>query len=485
MRCARNICAATLMDDCLNKTETMQNITFDELVIGQSACLTRTLTQKDIALFAVVSGDVNPAHMNPAFAQQSFFHGIIGHGMWTGALISTLLGTVMPGPGTIYLGQEMQFKHPVRVGDAITVRITVKSKRADKHIVVLDCLCQNEKGEVIVEGTATVIAPVERITLPRPDLPAVEIYATDHYRTIMEGAKKFAKIKVAVVHPVQANAIQAIAEACELTLIEPILIGPAKRILQAAQESGIDISLWNLIDVEHSHAAAAKAVNMAAKGEADAIMKGSLHTVELLEAVLAPDAGLRTERRISHAYIIDTPIYHKPLIITDAAINIAPTLEEKADICINAIGLWRSLFGCDKKPKVALLSAVETVTSRMPSTIDAACLCKMAERGQILNATLDGPLAFDNAISRQAAQDKGIQSEVAGDADIIIAPNIEAGNALAKQFTFLGHANAAGIVLGARVPIILTSRADSTRTRLLSCMVALYLVNARHEGNIK
>lgn len=469
----------------MNTPEMMQNITFDELVVGQSACITRTLTRKDIELFAVVSGDVNPAHMNEEFAQHSFFHGVIGHGMWTGALISTLLGTVMPGPGTIYLGQDMRFKNPVRVGDTITVRLTVQSKRADKPIVVFDCLCQNLKGDVVVEGTATVIAPTEKLNIPRPNLPSVEVFVEDHYQTIMAGVRGKEPLKVAVVHPVQANAIQAIVEAQENGLIIPVLVGPAKRIQQAAAENKTDMSGWTLIDTEHSHAAASKAAELAASGSVDAIMKGSLHTDELLGAVVASSSGLRTERRISHAYIIDTPTYHKPLIITDAAINIAPSLEEKADICRNAISLWRSVFGQERLPKVALLSAVETVTSRMPSTLDAACLCKMAERGQIADAIFDGPLAFDNAISKQAAKDKGIVSPVAGDADIIVAPNIESANALAKQFTFLGHANAAGIVLGARVPIILTSRADSLRTRMLSCAVALYLAEARKAGHLK
>lgn len=463
----------------------LHNITFDELSIGQSACLSRKLTQEDISLFAVVSGDVNPAHMNKEFADKSFFHGIIGHGMWTGALISTVLGTILPGPGTIYLEQDMRFKKPVRVGDTITVRLSVKTKHDGKPVVVLDCVCENDKGEIVVEGTATVLAPTEHISIARPDLPAVQLYPVDHYQRIIAGAKTLGHIRVAVVHPVDKNAIQAAQDAKEQGLMIPVLIGPVARIQRAAQENNTDISGWELIDTEHSHAAAQKAVELAATGKVDAIMKGSLHTDELLEAIVQKESGLRTARRISHAYIIDTPIYHKPLIITDAAINIAPTLEEKADICRNAIDLWRSLFNHHAKPKVALLSAVETVTGRMPSTLDAACLCKMADRGQITDALLDGPLAFDNAISKQAAEDKGIVSEVAGDADIIVVPNIESGNALAKQLTFLGHAEAAGIVLGARVPIILTSRADSLRTRLLSCVVALYLVHARREGKIK
>ena len=469
----------------VEETDILQNITFAELTIGQSACLSRKLTQDDISLFAVVSGDVNPAHMNAEFAEKSFFHGVIGHGMWLGGLISTVLGTILPGPGTIYLEQDIRFKLPVRLGDTITVRLSVKSKHAEKPVVILDCDCQNEKGETVAEGTATVLAPTERINVERPALPAVQLYPADHYQSIISGASKLGTIRVAVVHPVSANAIQATLEASREGLMMPVLIGPAARIRQAAQENGTDIAGWELIDTEHSHAAAQNAAELAATGQVDAIMKGALHTDELLEAVVRKENALRTERRISHAYIMDTPLYHKPLIITDAAINIAPTLEEKADICRNAIDLWRSLFDHDVKPKVALLSAVETVTTRMPSTLDAACLCKMAERGQITDAILDGPLAFDNAISKQAAEDKGIVSAVAGDADIIVVPNIESGNALAKQLTFLGHAGAAGIVLGARVPIILTSRADSLRTRLLSCVVALYLVRARQSGKIK
>lgn len=467
------------------QSKILNNITFDEIVVGQSACLTRKLTEEDISLFALVSGDVNPAHLNKEFAEKSFFHGIIGHGMWSGALISTVLGTVLPGPGTVYLEQDMRFRRPVRVGDSITVRISVKSKDSREPIVTFDCVCLNQMGEIVVEGTASVLAPIQKVSIESPSLPAVQLYSSDHYEKVIQGAKKLGMIRVAVVHPVTKSAIQAVIEASEQGLINPILVGPASRIIQAAKENGTDLSKWQIIDTEHSHAAARKSVEMAVAGEVDAIMKGSLHTDELLEAIVNKESGLRTERRISHAYVIDTPIYHKPLIITDAAINIAPSLNDKADICRNAIGLWQSLFNHNAQPKVALLSAVETVTDRMPSTLDAACLCKMAERGQITGAILDGPLAFDNIISKQAADDKGIVSEVAGNADIIVVPNIESGNALAKQLTFLGHAEAAGIVLGARVPVILTSRADSVRTRMLSCVVALYLTHARKTGKIK
>ncbi len=313
----------------------------------------------------------------------------------------------------------------------------------------------------------------------------VNIPPVDHYSHILEGGKALPRITVAVIHPVDAHALEATADAEATGLIAPILIGPKERIQKIAQDARIDISGWPLIDVEHSHAAAEAGVAMAARGQVDALMKGSLHSDELLTAVVAKTSGLRTERRVSHAYILDIPMYHKPLIITDAAVNIAPNLDEKADICRNAISLWHSLFGNDRLPKVALLSAVETVMSALPSTIDAAALCKMADRGQITGAILDGPLAFDNIISLEAAADKALVSPVAGDADIIVVPNIEAGNALAKELIYLGHAQAAGIGLGARVPIILTSRADSLRTRRLSCVVAQYLVDARQKGRLK
>lgn len=288
-------------------------------------------------------------------------------------------------------------------------------------------------------------------------------------------------IRTAVVHPVQDNVLTAVRDAVEANLIVPILVGPQARILDAAKACDVDVSPWQIVDTEHSHASAAKGAELARTGQADAIMKGTLHSDELLGAIVHPEAGLRTERRISHAYLMDIPSYPKPFIITDAAINIAPDLAAKADILQNAINLWHVLFG-DTLPKAAILAAVETVNPKMIATLDAAALCKMTDRGQITGAVVDGPLAFDNAIDVQAAKDKGIVSPVAGQADILLVPEIEAGNMLAKQLTFLGHADAAGIVLGARVPIMLTSRADSLRTRLLSCALAVLLAEARRNG---
>jgi phosphotransacetylase len=287
-------------------------------------------------------------------------------------------------------------------------------------------------------------------------------------------------VPTAVAYPCEASALSGAVEAARKRLIVPILVGPAAEIAATARAAKVDLGSIEIVDVPESRAAAASAVELVRKGEAELLMKGSLHTDELMAAVVSRDGGLRTARRISHVFVMDVPTYHKVLIVTDGAINIAPTLEDKVDICQNAIDLAVSL-GLEK-PKVAILAAVETVTSKMPATIDAAALCKMADRGQIKGGILDGPLAFDNAISREAAETKGIRSEVAGDPDILLAPDLEAGNILAKQLSFLANADSAGLVLGARVPIILTSRADSVRSRIASCAVAMLAAHARRQA---
>jgi phosphate acetyltransferase len=287
-------------------------------------------------------------------------------------------------------------------------------------------------------------------------------------------------VRTAVAHPCESTALVAALEAGAKGLITPILVGPAAKIAEVARSSGLTIGQTEIVDAPHSNAAAAKAVELVRKGQAELLMKGSLHTDELLSAVVARETGLRTGRRVSHVFIMDVPTYHKVLIVTDAAINIAPSLEDKVDICQNAIDLAISLGV--STPKIAILAAVETVTSKMPATIDAAALCKMADRGQIKGGLLDGPLAFDNAISREAARTKGITSKVAGDPDILLVPDLEAGNMLAKQLSFLANADSAGLVLGARVPIILTSRADSVRSKIASCAVAVLTAHARRQS---
>ena len=300
---------------------------------------------------------------------------------------------------------------------------------------------------------------------------------TGKYERLLERCRSLAAIPTAVAHPCEESALAGAVEAGRAGLFDPILVGPAARIQDVARRSGIELGAAEIVDAPHSHAAASRAVELVRQGRAELLMKGSLHTDELLGAVVARETGLRSGRRVSHAFIMDVPTYHKVLVVTDAAISIAPTLEDKVDICQNAIDLAVSLGVA--RPKVAILAAVETVSSKMPATIDAAALCKMAARGQITGGILDGPLAFDNAISSDAARTKGIRSEVAGDPDVLLVPDLEAGNILAKLLGFLAKADSAGVVLGAKVPVILTSRADSVRTRIASCAVAMLAAHAR------
>jgi phosphotransacetylase len=302
---------------------------------------------------------------------------------------------------------------------------------------------------------------------------------TGKYEQLLERCRKLEPIPTSVAYPCEETALSGAVDAGAQGLIKPILVGPAQTIRDLAKAKGIDLGATEIVDVADSHGSAAKAVALVREGKAELVMKGSLHSDEILAAVIAKETGLRTGRRLSHVFLMDVPTYHKVLIVTDAAINIAPTLEDKVDIVQNAIDLARS-FGVEK-PKVAILCAVETVNSKMPATLDAAALCKMAERGQIKGGLLDGPLAFDNAISKEAAKIKGITSEVAGDPDILLAPDLEAGNMMAKQLSFLANADAAGLVLGARVPVILTSRSDSLRARVASAAVAVLAAHARRK----
>jgi phosphate acetyltransferase len=301
----------------------------------------------------------------------------------------------------------------------------------------------------------------------------------------MDRCKGLAPTPTAVAHPCDQSSLEGALEAAKAGLITPILVGPVARIKATAEKFNLDISPYRLVDAQHSHDSAAKAVELVRLGEAEALMKGSLHTDELMGAVVKRETGLRTGRRISHCFVMDVPGHDTPLIITDAAVSIAPTLEEKVDIVQNAIDLAHAFGRKKEEIRVAILSAMETVNPKVPSTIDAAALCKMADRGQITGAILDGPLALDNAIDLHAAQIKHIESPVAGRANILVVPDLEAGNMLAKSLTFLADADSAGIVLGARVPIILTSRADSVLSRLASCAVAVLVAKARREQAAK
>lgn len=462
--------------------ECIENRTFEEIQQGDTAGLVRTLTHKDVELFAIMSGDINPTHVDEAFARSDSFHRIVAHGMWGAALISTVLGTQLPGPGTIYVDQSLHFGHPVALGDTITVSVRVTSKVNTTQHVVFDCRAVNQHGEEVITGTAEVIAPIEKILRPRIVLPEVELRQQGRrYEHLIAMTQGLAPIRTAVVHPVDAPSLLGAVEAARANLIVPVLIGPESKIRAAAALAQLDLTPYEIVTTAHSAAAAAQAVAMARAGKVEALMKGSLHTDELMHAVVDGSLGLRTARRISHVFAIDAPRYPRPFFVTDAAINVYPTLSDKRDIIQNAIDLAHALGILE--PRVAILSAVETVTETIRSTLDAAALCKMADRGQITGGILDGPLAFDNAVSSDAAKTKGIRSPVAGRADIFVVPDLEAGNMLAKQLEYLADAQMAGIVLGARVPIVLTSRADKTLARLGSCAIALLL--AHHAAGTK
>ncbi len=460
----------------------IENKTFDELKPGDTASLVRTLTHRDIEVFAIMSGDVNPAHVDETFAKSDMFHKIVAHGMWGASLISAVLGTELPGPGTIYADQSLHFRKPVGLGDTVTVTVKVAKKITDGHRVILECRATNQRGEEVINGTAEVIAPTEKISRDQAVLPEIELREKGRrYRQLIAMTKGLEPIRSAVVHPVDTVSLLGAVEAARSKLIVPVLVGPEHKIRAAAEQAQLDLAPYEIVSTEHSDAAAEAAVAMARSGQAEALMKGALHTDELMRAVVDHERGLRTARRISHVFAIDAPGYPRPLFVTDAAINIYPTLADKHDIVQNAIDLAHALGIA--QPRVAILSAVETVTESIHSTLDAAALCKMADRGQITGGILDGPLAFDNAVSQEAAKTKGIVSPVAGRANIFVVPDLEAGNMLAKQLEYLAEAEMAGIVLGARVPIILTSRADGTLARLGSCAIALLL--ARHKAGAK
>jgi phosphate acetyltransferase len=448
----------------------LENRTYDQIKVGDSAALERAVTENDIELFALVSGDVNPAHLDAEFAAKDIFGKPVAHGMWTASLVSAVLGTTLPGPGCIYLGQTIAFTKPVFPGDTVTATVTVLEKQDKKRLVRLETVCTNQDGETVLKGEATVIAPKDSVRVKRKQMPGIRLRRHDRYDAFIERAKASPTVRAAIVHPCSPIAIQGAVEVRDEDLLEPVLIGPRHKIEAAAEEAGVSIAGFDIIETEHSHAAAEKAVEMAVRGDVSVLVKGSLHTDELLGAVVTPDSGLRTERRISHVYAMDIPAYEKPLIVTDAAVNILPSLDQKRDICQNAVDLMHQL-GVEK-PLVAVLAAVETVNADMPATLDAAALTVMAARGQISGARVDGPLAFDNAISMAAAKTKGIVSPVAGQADILLVPDLEAGNILAKQLIYFADAIAAGLILGVRVPIVLTSRADPLTARMASAALA-------------
>jgi len=455
----------------------IENRTFNELKIGDTASISRTLTQKDIELFAIMSGDVNPAHVDEEFAKSDMFHKIIAHGMWGGALISTVLGTQLPGPGAIYLGQSLRFRRPVGVGDTIMVTVRVSEKDEEKHRVTLDCQAVNQRGEIVISGTAEVIAPTQKISRERVTLPEVRLLERGrHYRQLIEKTQGLYPILTAVVHPADTTSLLAAHEAAEANLIIPVLVGPEAKIRVAAEQARIDISQFEKLYTEHSHQAAERAVALARERKVEALMKGSLHADELMHFVDTPQ-GLRTARRMSHVAAIEVPGFPRPLFITDTALNVSPTVMDKRDIVQNALDLAHAL-GLEA-PKVAILSAQETLSPKLASSFDAAVLCKMADRGQITGGVLDGPLGYDVAVSDVAAKAKKVDSPVAGRADVLLVQDLEAGTMLVKQLQYMSDAQVADLVIGTRVPVIVTNRTENLLARLGSC--ALALLSVRHK----
>ncbi len=453
----------------------VKNMTFDEIEIGASATFSHTIAQPGIELLALVSGDVDPFHVQPKGSARGLIDRNTVDGAAAAAFISIAIGMKLPGPGTHINGQDLRFRGTISTGDTLNAKVVVVEK-GEGNRVVLDCRCTNQDGVELAAGRVTVTAPLESLTYSDVVPPEITLRRGDAFVRLLRACEAVPAVACAVAHPCDRDSLLGPIQAAEHGIIEPILVGPEERIRQVAAELGINIDLYRIVNAPHSHASAEKAVELVRAGEADALMKGSLHTDELMGAVVKSDTGLRTSRRISHVFVMDVPAYPRPIFITDAAINISPKLEDKAAIIQNAVDLAHAL-GIEK-PKVAILSAVETINTKISSTLDAAALCKMADRGQITGAILDGPLAFDNAVSVAAAQTKGISSPVAGQADILLVPDLEAGNMLAKQLSYLAGAEGAGIVLGARVPIVLTSRADSVRARLASVAVMALFASA-------
>ncbi|MEO8104434.1 MAG: bifunctional enoyl-CoA hydratase/phosphate acetyltransferase [Betaproteobacteria bacterium] len=451
------------------------NRTFDEIAVGANDTVVRTVTATDVEALALAAGDVESFHLD--LAPGAVPDAATAPGAAAVALVAGVLNRRLPGPGSAIVGTQLRYTGRVRAGDTLTVSVTARAKHVDGQRIEFDCKCTNAEGETLVDGVVTVAAPSARIAYTNIATPEVILRRNDGLARLLQRCKGVAPVTCAVVHPCDRDSLLGAIESAKRGLIVPILIGPEAKIRATAAEAGVDLSPYRIVGTPHSHAAADMAVAMARAGDVDGLMKGGLHTDELMESVVPASNGLRTARRISHVFIMDVPAYPRALFITDAAINIAPDLDAKADICRNAIDLAHILGIA--VPKVAILSAVETVSSRIESTLHAAALCKMADRGQITGGIIDGPLAFDNAISPDAARTKNIVSPVAGVADILLVPDLESGNMIAKQLTYLAGADSAGIVLGTRVPIVLTSRADNVRTRLASAAVLKLVANDR------
>jgi len=455
------------------------NTLWSELKVGDEAHVERICGVQDLFLFAHVSGNTNPAMLPDHKPDDGYDVDPVAPSMWVGSLASAVLGNALPGPGTLYRSQTLSFPGRVRPGDRLHVSVRCIEKRADP-VAIFETRIVKDGGTVVCEGLAEVEAPQVKIALEGRELPDLILDQHDHFALLVGRAAQLPPMPTAVVCPDDAKSLGGAVLSARKGLIRPILIGDPDGIHRAAAELKTDLRDFTIVPVKDHREAAARAVSMVHAGEARAVMKGNIHSDELLVEVVKKDGGLRGHRRVTHVFAMDVPTLDHLLFISDAAINIAPDLMTKVDIVQNAIDLARA---CGvEKPLVGVLSAVETVNPNIPSTLDAAVLSKMAERGQIKGAVVDGPLAMDNAVDLEAARTKGISSLVAGRADVLIVPNLESGNMLAKELTFIARAEAAGLVVGARVPVMLTSRSDNDRARLASCALAQLYEYWRREG---
>ncbi len=444
------------------------NRTLDEIRPGDRAEVRRLISADDLYVFAVASGNYNPMHLTDSDLNHDGAKERVAPGMFVGSLISAVLGTQLPGPGTLYRRQTLEFHTRAHAGEEVVAAVEVLDKADDGAVRLRTTVSRASDGELIVSGEALVQAPAEKFDQDAIEMPGLIVQRHRHFEAMLERARLLPALPTAVVCPEEENSLGGALLAAREGIITPILIGCERTIRKTAEAANADLSGIELIDVS-GHAAAERACQLVRDGRAAAVMKGHLHTDDLLKPMLDKTLGLRVGRRFTHVFVMDVPGQPEPILVTDAAINIAPDLATKVDICQNAIDLALSL-GLD--PRVGVLSAVETVNPAIQSSIDAALLSKMADRGQIRGGQVEGPLAMDNAIDVSAARTKGLRGSVAGRANILVVPGLDSGNMLAKQLAFISHAEGAGLVLGARVPVILNSRSDSPMSRLASCAVA-------------
>ena len=451
----------------------IESKTFDEISVGDTAGTEHVLTTDDAMAFASISG-FDSVLNSDELIQRAGGVPPTGPNMWCASLVSGLFSMNIPGPGCTLTNISLSFHNRIRVGDRILVKVQVTAKEDATKVVKFDCEASNGAGLPIFSGTAQLLAPPEKLrwsTLPVPQLIVNDPYR--RYRGLIARATSKPAVRTAIVWPCDEVSLGGAIQAFKDKLIVPVLVGSEAKIRSVAEALQLDLEGIQIVPTDDSRTAAQRGVELARKGEVQMLMKGSLHTDELMGVVVSREGGMRTGRRISHVFALDVPSYHKTLFVTDAAVNIQPDLETKIDILQNAIDMMLTLEIA--QPKVAILSAVESVNPAIPSTLDAAALCKMVDRGQITGAIVDGPLAFDNAISSDAARIKKIESPVAGDPDLLMVPNLEAGNILFKELQYLAGALAAGVVVGAKVPIVLTSRADGELARMASCALGVLL----------